>query len=39
MTVKRGDVVLVDDPFTTGGAKVCLALIVAVSAAWFPDWR
>ena len=28
MTVKRGDVVLVDYPFTTGGAKVRPALIV-----------
>ena len=28
MTVKRGDVVLVDDPFTTGRAQVRPALIV-----------
>ena len=28
MTVKRGDVVLVDYPFTTGGVKVRPALIV-----------
>ena len=28
MTVKRGDVVLVDYPFTTGGAKVRPALVV-----------
>ena len=28
MKVKRGDVVLVDYPFTTGGAKVRPALVV-----------